>query len=98
MDWKAIEALTGLACAIAALVAGYFALSLRSAIETLRTEIAEARTKDSESRVKERDELKTWINGSFMRAKIVEAEISGMDSRVERIENRCLTCGAWRNG
>jgi len=86
MDWHAIEAITGVVCALATLISAYTALTVRAAIAKLREEAAELRAKEAESRARERDELKTWINGSFMRAKIVEAELGGMDSRIGRLE------------
>lgn len=93
MDWKAVEALAAVACALAALVASFVSISqhaetqkVRTEMQKIRTEIAEAHTASVVARSNERDELRTWINGSFMRAKIVEAELNGMDARIGRIE------------
>jgi len=87
MDWHALEAITGVVCALAALVSVYTVLTVKASIADLRTEIANQRTLDAAKRTEERDELKSWINGSFMRAAIVKGEIDGVTARVDRLES-----------
>lgn len=80
MNWSAVEAITAMACAAAAMISGYSALTVKAAMEKLRADLAESRAKD-------RDELRSWINGSFLRAKVVEAELAGVDMRLSRLES-----------
>ena len=86
MDWHAIEVVTGILCALAAAISVYTVLTIKASIADLRTEIANQRTDDAAKRNTERDELKSWINGSFMRAAIVKGEIDGVTARVDRLE------------
>jgi hypothetical protein len=58
MNWSAIEAITAVACSVAALISGYSTLTVKAAMEKLRADLAEARAKD-------REEMREWINGSF---------------------------------
>jgi hypothetical protein len=73
---------------ISAGVAVYVSLSVRLAVAQLRAELADGRTKDSEARGKEREEMKNWINGSFMRAVVVETKFLEYDRRLKHVEER----------
>ncbi len=55
-------------------LAAWSNLSLRAGLDRMRAELTEARAKD-------REELKTWINGSFMRSATVEANLGGLRRR-----------------
>lgn len=79
MNWAGLEAITAAACAIAALISGYSTLAIRAAMERLRADLAEARAK-------EREELRKWINGSFMRSAVAESHIKSVELRVEHCE------------
>lgn len=79
MNWAGLEAITAAACAIAALISGYSTLTIRAAMERLRADLAEARAK-------EREEMREWINGSFMRAAVAESRIKSVEFRVEHCE------------
>ena len=48
--------------------------------------MSEMRLEISEGRAKDREEIKTWINGSFMRAKEVEAQFRAMEHRMDEVE------------
>lgn len=79
MNWSAVEAITAVTCALAALISGYSTLTVKAAMEKLRADLAEGRAKD-------REEMREWINGSFMRARVAEAEIRNLNTRVEHTE------------
>lgn len=68
MNWQAVAAITAAVCAVAALASSWATLSLRATVESMRADHAEARARD-------REELIKWLNGSFMRAPVVEAEL-----------------------
>lgn len=80
MDWAALHAITEVVMAVAAAVATWSALAMRAALAELRTEIATARAEDKE-------ELKLWINGSFMRTSLVTAELKALTIRMDSIEH-----------
>ena len=75
-----VEAIIATACAIAALVSSFATLAIRAAMNKLRADLAEARARD-------RDELREWINGSFMRAAVAESRIKSIEFRVEQVED-----------
>jgi hypothetical protein len=79
MNWPALSEITTGICSLATAVCAVFAMILRMELSKLRAEISEARTRD-------REEMREWINGSFMRAKVVEAEIKSIKTRVEFVE------------
>lgn len=73
---------------------GYIALSvqagnaaIRLEIANLRTKMAENYAKDLERRAAERAELMKWINGSFMRATVVEARLIEIERRIQNVED-----------
>lgn len=91
MNWAAIEAITAAACAVAALISGYATLTIHAAMERLRADLAEARAR-------EREELRQWINGSFMRANLVETRIKAVESRLEHCEQELVRrCEHWKH-
>jgi hypothetical protein len=81
MDWSALHAITEIAVAGAAFLASWSALSMRAAMSELRKELAEARSKD-------REELREWINGSFLRASVVTSELKAVDHRLNFLERK----------
>ena len=71
-------------------VSTYVALMLKAEVANtntelakIRTEMAQAETKQVMSRSADRDETRTWINGSFMRAKEVDAKLDGIQSQID---------------
>jgi hypothetical protein len=52
----------------------------------LRAEIAEGRVLELQARAKERDDMLAWINGSFMRAAVVEARWTELSHRMGALE------------
>jgi hypothetical protein len=80
MNWSAVEAITAAVCAIAALISGYSTATIRAAMERLRADLSEARAR-------EREEMREWINGSFMRAAVAESKIKSIEFRVEHMED-----------
>lgn len=62
--------------------------SAKSEVLKLRVEIAEGRIQEMQARQKERDELRAWLNGSFLRASVVEARFTEFNYRLSRIEER----------
>lgn len=69
------------ACGLASLINYILVLNIRASIAELRNEIGKARGADKE-------ELKEWINGSFMRTKLVEAEMKAYEIRLDHMEKR----------
>lgn len=66
---------------IAALIGAFVALNTRATIAELRREISEGRNEDREA-------LRAWINGSFMRASVVEAKMAAFERRLSLIEDK----------
>ena len=64
-------------------------LQMRAALAEMRAAAAEARTRD-------REETRTWINGSFMRSKEVEKEFDGFKSRLSSLESAAHNWGVER--
>lgn len=85
MNWTAIQALTTIACACAAALCAYFSLAMRLEVAKLRAEMAGNRMQD-------REELRQWINGSFMRAATAQAKLDEMEHRLDNVEIRCSVC------
>ena len=79
MNWEAVAAATAVVCAIATLASSWSALSLRASLEKMRADFAESRSKD-------REDLREWINGSFMRTKLVQAELDAIVVRIDHLE------------
>jgi hypothetical protein len=55
--------------------------NMRLQIEKLRGHISEARRQD-------REEMRDWINGSFMRSREAIQRMEGHESRLTRLEDR----------
>ena len=79
MTWTTAHAITAVASALAALVCAYFSLVVRGEVAKLRAEIAESRMRD-------REDLRQWINGSFMRARETQAKLDEMEHRLDNVE------------
>jgi hypothetical protein len=54
----------------------------------IRQEFSEFKASASRGRVDDRDELRTWINGSFMRSKEAMAHLSNFEDRLREYERR----------
>jgi hypothetical protein len=67
------------------LVIAEIAKMLRSETNELRADLAIQRSED-------KDELRAWINGSFMRSGVVDAKIDAIVDRVDRLESRKPPC------
>ncbi|CAB4130632.1 hypothetical protein UFOVP130_21 [uncultured Caudovirales phage] len=79
MSWEALAAGTAVICAVATLLSSWSALSVRASIEKMRADMAEARSKD-------REELRAWINGSFLRSATALAEMKAFEIRMDHLE------------
>jgi hypothetical protein len=67
--------------AITTALAAWSNINLRASHDRMRAELTEARGQD-------REELKRWINGSFMRSATVEAKLEALRDRVSALEHR----------
>jgi hypothetical protein len=79
VNWGAVAAVTAVVCAVASLVSSWSALAVKASMEKMRADLAEARAKD-------REELREWINGSFLRSSVAVAEMKAFDIRLNRVE------------
>lgn len=79
-NWSDLQGVAAVAACVAALISTFSSLNVRAAVERLRADMAEARAK-------EREELREWINGSFLRAKVAEAELHAIENRIAFIES-----------
>ncbi len=79
MNWGAVAAVTAVVCALGTLISSWSALAVKASMDRMRADMAEARAKD-------RDELREWINGSFMRAAVAESELRAIVIRIDHIE------------
>ena len=52
----------------------------------ISVEIGRLRTEIEKGRAEDKDEMREWINGCFLRAKEARAELRGLDLRLSRIE------------
>ena len=75
------------ASAASAVISGYVALTVKASIASLETRLAEQRSADKE-------ELKQWINGSFMRSREVDVRLHESERRVSVVERLCGECKA----
>ena len=55
-------------------------LSIALNVANLRTEIEKSRSRDNE-------ELRKWINGSFMRSAVVGVKLEEIDRRIQELED-----------
>lgn len=76
-----------------AVLAAFFGLYTRANLAELNKEIEKLRAEMSEGRAEDREDMKVWINGSFLRAAVVEAKLahfdgwmSGHEKRLDRLE------------
>lgn len=76
-----ISTASAIICSLAGLLNYLLTLRLRAEIAELRTQIADERRKD-------REELRDWINGSFLRAGEAHARMEGLEHRVAMVERR----------
>ena len=81
MNWAAVSAITATISAIGAAVCAAFSLMVRVEVSRLREKITEYRMQD-------REDLRHWINGSFMRAATAQAKIDEMEHRLDNVEIR----------
>jgi hypothetical protein len=89
-----IEALLALASAVSAYIglrvkgealAGK--LDLERKLTEVRLELERERFKHAEQRAQDKSELLTTVNGSFMRAKVVEALYTDLQRRIQDLED-----------
>jgi len=81
MNWSALDAITAVVCGLATASCAFFTLMVRVEVAKLRAEIAQNRMCD-------REELREWINGSFMRAATAQAKLDEMEHRLDNVEIR----------
>ncbi len=79
MELEIVGLVASLGSLAASAVIAYTVQAAKSEVLALRVEIAEAR-------LREREEMRQWINGSFMRASYVEARLAEMMHRLEELE------------
>jgi hypothetical protein len=53
----------------------------------LQIEIEQLKTHMEKARAKDQNDMREWINGSFMRSKEAISTIRALDARVARVEN-----------
>lgn len=88
-DW--LQYLTAAATAISAFVG----LMNRMAVAEMKQEILRVKLELMEAKAQDKEELKQWMNGSFMRSKEVERMwahhegwLSGHEKRIDALEER----------
>lgn len=86
MNWTAMTAVIAAVCAVATLVSAWVAVSVRAALAELRVEMATMRNDIGAARGKDMAEMRAWINGSFMRSAVVEAEMKAFEIRLDHTE------------
>lgn len=86
MNWTAIAAVIAAVCAIATLASTWVALSVRASMSDIRIEIEKMRGDIGAARGRDMAEMRQWINGSFMRTPVVEAEMRAFEIRLDHIE------------
>jgi hypothetical protein len=83
MDWHMVAAIFSIACTVLSginmLLKGEMRQELRSSIADLRLWITDMRDADKK-------EMREFINGSFIRAPIVETKLSALEQRVGALE------------
>ena len=77
MDIQEVSAFAG----VVTVVVGGFNWLTSQRINTFKSDVGKWRADDKQ-------EIKDWINGSFMRAKEVHARMDASDHRIDRIEER----------
>jgi hypothetical protein len=86
MNWSAMAAVIAAVCAVATLLSAWVAVSVRAALAELRVEMANMRNDIGVARGRDMAEMRQWINGSFMRTPVVEAEMKAFEIRLDHIE------------
>lgn len=81
MNWSALDAITAVVCGLATAACAFFSLMVRIEVAKLRAEIAQNRMQD-------REELRQWINGSFMRAATAQAKLETAQAKLDEMEHR----------
>jgi hypothetical protein len=77
MDLSDIATMTGIVTS----VVGGFNWFTSQKIDTFKSEVGKWRAED-------KNEIKQWINGSFMRSAEAHSRLDGIDHRLDRIEDR----------
>ena len=83
VDWSMAETVLTALAGGAGLLSLYVGLTVRAAVADLKAAIAEQRMQD-------REEMRSWINGSFMRAGVAEARIESLTRRLDLVEEAGL--------
>jgi 3-phosphoglycerate kinase len=86
MDLQVLGLLASVGSLLVSGVIAYTFQVAKGEVLRLRAEIAEARVRELEARTKEREEMRAWINGSFMRAAVVEARWTEIMHRIGELE------------
>lgn len=86
MDLSQIQFAMSVGSLVVAGVMAHVIQTAKSEVLRLRAEIAEGRLAEAQARERERDELRKWINGSFMRTSLVEARWTELIHRVGELE------------
>lgn len=86
MDLGLIQFALSVGSLVVAGVMSHVMQSAKSEVLKLRAEIAEGRLLELQARAKEREEMRVWINGSFMRSALVEARWTELSHRLGELE------------
>lgn len=79
-----LERWAGLAQVLAAGATAWVMLYIRAELAKIRLEMSEQRSAEAAARATDKLETRNWINGSFMRAALVEARLKDMADRLDR--------------
>ena len=71
---------------VVSILTGLAAIANYMLVQTVKLSVAEMRLEIANARSKDKEEMKAWINGSFMRSKEVEKDLDGMKHRIDEVE------------
>jgi hypothetical protein len=80
MNWPEVVAIATIVGMIVSVAFWFVKDQTEKGLLRLETQIGKWRGAD-------KDEMRAWINGSFMRAETVKVSLDALDQRVERLEN-----------
>jgi hypothetical protein len=80
MQSISIDIVLGVLTSLGLCVLAYTTILTKLEVQKLRSEVIEGRAKD-------REELRVWINGSFLRASVVELMHQELERRIEALED-----------
>lgn len=86
-EWiSAVAAVAGLAAVVVGALNAYHATSLKLAVAQLQVSLFDRLAHDKaellEHLVRDKEDLRAWVNGSFMRASEVLARLAALEARL----------------